>query len=595
MAQPPPSDGYGNPPEGGFGPAQGAPQGQGAHGQGPYGAPQPGPYGAGPYGSPPPQPPAQSPLPPQGYGYPQAGPYGSQPPGPYAAQPSGPYAAQPPGPYGNPPQGYGYPPQQPPGTPGPTRSKKPALVIGAAAAALLAIGGTVYAVSAGGGDDKKPVAHESTGPSASAPASDDPANPGDGSGDGKTESADLNAGRKAGEAKVLWYKEAPDTPADGADAPAMWFTGPVTVKAAYKQLLAYKSADGTPAWPAVTLPQKICAASRQQTADGKVVVAYMSGVSSRAECNQLQQIDLKTGAKGWTAKVPDGKLFDSANRISLSLAGNTLMVARSQSGIAYDVRTGKSLYEKEKYGNACFPSAFASSANRLISVASCDALGANEHTEIQELNPATGAVKWTRPLGKGWEVERTFSVDPLVVYSTQDDKNLMNIAAFAADGKVRSQVGFDLKVGTECGWGLLHEDLMGCEGTAADANTLYLPTDSGSGPNEIVAVDLATGKEKWRVKSPGERSMLPVRLDGSRLVAYVEPSYDSPGRVVSIPTASAVHTPTTLLQLPAGTAEIENGFTSRDVAWTDGRFYLSTTSITGNHDTPQKLMLVYGK
>ncbi|WP_416973917.1 PQQ-binding-like beta-propeller repeat protein [Streptomyces sp. 4F14] len=581
MAQPPPNDGYSN--AGGFGPPPGTtPQGGGYGVPGPYGAPpqQPG-YGAPQqpgYGAP-----QQPPQPPPGYGYPQ--------PGPYAAQ-------QPP--YGNPPQGYvnpegyGFPPPQPPGpgTPGGSR-RKPALVIGGAVAALLAIGGTVYAVTADGGDDKKPVAHESTAPTPSASAA--PVNPGDGEGDGKSDTTDFNASRKAGEAKVLWYKEAPDTPADGADAPGMWFTGSIAVKAAYKELVGYGTADGKPAWPAVTLPQKICAATRQQTADDKIVVAYMSGVSSRAQCNQLQQIDLRTGAKGWTVKVPDGKLFDSASSISLSLAGNTVMVARSQSGAAYDVRTGKALYEKERYGDACFPSAFAASVNRLISVSSCDALGKNEHTEIQELNPATGAVKWTRPLDKGWEVERAYSVDPLVIYSTNDDKNLMNIAAFKADGSVRSQVGFDLKIGTDCGWDLFHRDLTGCGGTAADANTLYLPTDSGSGPNEVVAVDLTTGKEKWRVKSPGEGPMLPVRTDGANLVAYVEPSYDTPGRVVAIPTAGAAHTPSTLRQLPASTAKIENGFTSRDMAWLDGRFYLSSTRITGKDDTRQKLMLAYGK
>ncbi|WP_246564330.1 PQQ-binding-like beta-propeller repeat protein [Streptomyces roseirectus] len=466
-------------------------------------------------------------------------------------------------------------------------------MIGAAVAALLVIGGTVWAVS-GGGDDKEPVARTSTTPTPA--ASDAPVNPGDGEGDGKKEDdTDFNASRKAGEAKVLWYKEAPDTPADGADAPGMWFADSIAVKAAYKELVGYKAADGTPAWPAVTLPQKICAVTRQQTADDKVVVAYMSGVSSRAQCNQLQQIDLRTGAKGWTAEVPDGKLFDSASDISLSLAGNTVMVGRSQSGIAYDVRTGKTLYEKEKYNEDCFPSAFAGSANRLISVASCDALGTNEHVEIQELNPATGAVKWTRPLDKGWEVERTFSVDPLVVYSTNDDKNLMNIAAFKADGTVRSQVGFNLKVGTDCGWDLFHRDLLGCGGTAADANTLYLPTDSTNDPNDVVAIDLNTGKEKWRAKSPGDAPMLPIRTDGSTVIAYLEPTYDAPGRVVSIPTSTPTHTPTTLLQLPTSTAKIESGFNSRDVAYLDGRFYLSTTRITGNDETRQKLMLAYGK
>ncbi|MFF8973196.1 PQQ-binding-like beta-propeller repeat protein [Streptomyces sp. NPDC014995] len=593
-AQPPQPPQSPQPSQGGFG----APQTPAQPPQAPqppqpgYGYPQqppaqPGPYGApaapGPYGQP------QQPGP---YGQPQQpGPYGQpQQPGPYG-QPGGPYGQQP---------GYGYPPgaQFPgaPGTPPPgSRSPfkgKPALVVGAAVAALLVIGGTVFVVTGDDGGKKKPVA----GPSddGKATASESPVNPGDGDGDGGEEPQDFNAGRKAGEAKVLWYKEAPDAPASGADAPGMWVTSKTAVKAAYKDLVAYNVGDGRPAWDAITFPQKICAVTPQKTADDKVVVAYMSGTSDRAKCNQLQQVDLNTGARGWKAVVADGALFDSAITIELSLTGNTLMVGRSQSGTAYDVRTGKTLWEKKKYGDACFPTAFAGGA-KLIAVASCDATGANEHDEMQELDPATGKVRWTQKFDKGWTVARMYSVDPLVVYSTNKDENAWNISAFKADGTFRSQVAFDEDFLPECGWAVLQRNLTGCDGTAADANTLYLPTEATSGPNEIVAIDLATGKEKWRVKSPAEESMMPVRMDGGNLVAYVEPSYDAAGRVVSIPTAGSAHTPTTLLQLPESTIDLEDGFFSRDTAWVDGRFYLSSTRLTGKDDSKEKLMLAYGK
>lgn len=598
MAQPPNQP----PQQGGFG----APQDQSP--QPPAGQMPPAPQGG--FGAPqmPPQPPQGPPAPPSpqpGYGYPQQpGPYGPpQQPGPYGQ--SGPYAqqgpyGQPSGPYGGQP-GYGHP-QQPqfPGAPGGTPpggrnpfKGRPALVIGAAAAALLVIGGTVFAVT--NGDDKggkKPVA----GPSGDdKPAtSGAPVNPGDGSGDGGEDTQDFNADRKPGEAKVLWYKEAPDAPANGADAPGMWITAKAAVKAAYKQLVAYNVGDGRPTWDAVTFPQKICAVTPQKTADDKIVVAYMSGTSDRAKCNQIQQIDLNTGAKGWAGVVADGALFDSAISIELSLAGNTLMVGRSQSGTAYDVRTGKKLYDKQKYGDACFPAGFAGGP-RLIAVASCDATEATEHDEIQELDPATGKVKWTQKFDKGWSVAKTYSVDPLVVYSKNDDKNTWNISAFKANGASRSQVGFNETFAPSCEGGFLQRNLTGCEGTASDANTLYLPTEAKSGPNEIVAVDLSTGKEKWRVKSPTDEAMLPLKVEGGNLVAYVEPSYDAPGRVIGIPTAGTVHTPTTLLQLPASTAEIENSFFSRDVDWVGGRFYISTTRLTGNDETKEKLMLAYGK
>ncbi|MCX5524594.1 PQQ-binding-like beta-propeller repeat protein [Streptomyces bobili] len=606
MTQPPNQQ----PPQGGFG----APQDQPPQGGG-FGAPQTPP--------PPPQgPPAQPPQAPQpGYGYPQQPPQQQQPgqQGPYG-QPSGPYgtpgAPGAPGPYGQPPQpgpygqpagpygqqpGYGYPPPQFPGAPGTPGSGsrnpfkgKPALAVGAAVAALLVIGGTVFAVTSGDDDGgkKKPVAGPSDDGKPSAVES--PVNPGDGDGDGGEDPEDFNADRKTGEAKVLWYKEAPDAPASGAEAPGMWITSKTAVKAAYKEVVGYNVGDGKPAWDTIALPQKVCAVTPQKTATDKIVVAYMSGSTDRAKCNQLQQIDLNTGAKGWTGEVADGALFDSAITVELSVTGNTLMVGRSQSGTAYDVNTGKKLWDKKKYGDACFPTAFAGGA-KLISVASCDATDPTEHDELQELDPATGKVKWTQKFDKGWTVARAYSMDPLVIYSTNKDKNAWNISTLKPDGTFRSQVGVDEDFAPECGWAILQRNLTGCDGTAADANTLYLPTKATTGANEIVAIDLATGKEKWRAKSPVEESMLPLSVEGGNLIAYVEPSYDAAGRVVSIPVAGSTHTPTTLLQMPESTADLEDSFFSRDVAWADGRFYISSTRLAGNDDAKEKLMLAYGK
>ncbi|CAL9479430.1 outer membrane protein assembly factor BamB family protein [Streptomyces sp. enrichment culture] len=572
-----------------------------------FGAPQDPPPQGGGFGAPTPPPPQGPPQP--GYGYPQQppqqpGPYG-QPgpyaPGPYGQPQQGPYGQpQQPGPYGQP--GYGYPPQPQfpgaPGTPpgGGSRNPfkgKPAMIIGAAVAALLVVGGTVWAVtdSDSGKGKKKPVAQQSDDPKGDASA---PVNPGDGDGDGGEDPENLNEGRQAGEAKVLWYKEAPDAPGSGADAPGMWITDKTAVKAAYKQLLAFKVGDGKPAWDAITFPQKICATTPQKTADDKIVVAYMSGSSDRAKCNQLQEVDLDTGEKGWTEKVADGALFDSTLSVELSVTGTTLMVGRSQSGTAYDVTNGDKLFDKKRYGDSCFPSAFAG-GEKLIAVSSCGAGTDKEHDEVQELDPKTGKAKWTQPFDKGWRVARTYSVSPLVVYSTNEDKKAWNISTFTSGGKFRSQVGFDEDFSPECGWAILERDLQGCQGVAVDGDTLYLPTEATTGANEIVAVNLANGKEKWRVKSPSDESMLPMKTEGGKLIAYVQPSYDAGGQVVAIPTGGGSHKPAKLLQNPQGAADIEDGFFSKDIDWVDGRFYISTTRLSGNDDTKEKLMLAYGK
>ncbi|MEU1053365.1 PQQ-binding-like beta-propeller repeat protein [Streptomyces sp. NPDC005876] len=595
-SDPPPRGGFGAPQDpppqgGGFGPAQQPPQPGYGHPQQPGRTP-------GPY-APQPQQPGQQPG--QAPGPYASGPYAS---GPYSQpQQPGPYGPPQPGPYG-PGPGYGHPAQPYPGAPGapgtpPPGSgnvfkRKPALAIVAAVAALLVIGGTVWAVTGTGGDDgkdDKPVAGPSGSPKPS--ASGGPLDPGDGKGAGGEDPDDLNEGRQAGEARVLWYKEAPDAPGSGADAPGMWITGKTAVKAAYKQLFAYGTADGRPAWDPVAFPQKICAVTPEKTADDRIVVAYMSGSSDRAKCNQLQEIDLATGEKGWSEKVADGELFDSTLSVELSVTGDTLMVGRSQSGTAYDVRSGTKLYDKKRYGETCFPAGYAG-GERLVQVASCGAGGAKEHDELQELDPRTGKVKWTYKYEKGWRVARAYSVDPVVFYATNEDEKTWNISTFSG-GRITSQVDVQEDFAPECGWAILERDLQGCQGVVVAGDTLYLPTEAATGANEIVAISLSSGKEKWRVKSPAEESMIPVRADGANLIAYVEPSYDAGGQVLSIPTGGGGHKPAKLLQHPQGAADVENGFFSKDIDWVDGRFYLSTTRLTGNDDSKEKLMLAYGK
>src|SRR5690606_22368094 len=93
---------------------------------------------------------------------------------------------------------------------------------------------------------------------------------------------------------------------------------------------------------------------------------------------------------------------------------------------------------------------------------------------------------------------------------------------------------------------------LGGEGVAADSDTLYLPTEARTGANEIVAVNLADGKEKWRVKSPADESMRPIKVEGGKLIAYVDPSYDAGGQVVSIPLTGSSHKPVKLMQNPQG-------------------------------------------
>ncbi|MFJ3712377.1 PQQ-binding-like beta-propeller repeat protein [Streptomyces sp. NBC_01267] len=622
MTQPPDQQ----PPQGGFG----APQNPPGEGPGGFGAPPPPaqppqmpPPPQAPPGPPPAQGPPQSgppsapqgppPQPQPGYGYPQQapqpgpygqpqqapGPYGQPQAGPYGQPQQGPYAQQPPqGPYGQQQGPYGYPQQQYPGAPVPPQGGgknpfkgKPGVIIGAAVAGLLVVGAGVYFAVGGGGDDKKPVASD-TKNSDDKPSPTGSVDRGDGTGDGRQGNDDLNAGRKPGEAKVDWLQTNDVAlPQNGAESYGMWFAGDTVVRAMYKKVVGYGVSDGKVKW---TLPfdHAICAAPHQATADGKIVIAYKNNDTDKSDCNQLQVVDLATGKGGWKKEIPKEGLFDIMTSVELTIAGNTVTASRMGSSSAFSVTDGHKIFGK--FEGACQPDAFAG-GSKLIAVEECTKNGQPDATEqVQELDPATGKSKWTFGLPAGWQVKKVYSVDPLVIYSTNEKKKSWNISVLTHKGDRRSQLTTKDSFQPECGMSFIDRDLQGCTGTAADANTLYLPTEAKSGANDVVAFDLNTGKEKWRVPADDDRTMLPLRMDGANLLAYKEPSYDGGGAVVSIPPTGGKAT--VVLQHPESTASIENSFFSKTVAYQDGRFFLMSGQVRGKKgDNTEKTMLVFGK
>ncbi|MEV6330693.1 PQQ-binding-like beta-propeller repeat protein [Streptomyces sp. NPDC051909] len=551
---------------------------------GPYGYPQQAPQ-QGPYGYPQEAPQQPQPGP---YGYPQQ-------PGPYAQQP-GPYGQQQPGPYG------AYPTAPMPPAPGGGGGKnpfkgKPGIIIAASVAAALVIGlGTWFALS--GDEEKDPVA-EPTQSATTGPKPTESVDKGDGSGDGENGGPeDLNAGRKDGEAKISWLlKNTVDLPRNGADVYGPWIVGDTVVKAMYKGIDGYSLADGSSKWH-IDVPNELCAAPPQPNAEGLMVFAYKDTAGDKAKCLEMQQVDLNTGKAGWKKSIPKPTGLFAFSDNTLTISGNTVTASGSSSAYGFSLTDGKQLFTGPTSG--CKPYAYAG-GSKLIAASKCPSGDVNkEQHAISEVDPATGKAKWTFQLQATWEVDKVYSVDPLVVSATQREQKKWAIFSLTANGKERSQIqGGGDKFAPRCGGSfvIFGKNLQGCTGVAADANTFYMSTDTEYGtPNEVIAFDLNTGKAKWRSKAPGEQQMTPLRMEGSDVLVYVGPRYDAGGAVATIaPTGGA---PKVLLQHQAAVSSVENSFFSAGYAYSNGTFVISAGRVSASNDKEEKetkTMMAYAK
>ncbi|MEV6395742.1 PQQ-binding-like beta-propeller repeat protein [Streptomyces sp. NPDC051907] len=605
MTQPPSQQ-----PPGGFGAPQDSPHGVP---QPPAQPPQAPPAPQGPPPQMPPTPPPAAPAQgaPAGYGYPQQP--GAQPqpgygypqqapgqPGPYAQQP-GPYAQQP-GPYS------GYPTQpQYPGAPTPPPSGgsggffkgKTAVVIGAAVAALLVIGGGTYFVLSGGEDDKKDDKNVSKSEDPK-PTGSESIDQGDGEGTGREGNDDLNAGRKPGESKALFLiQNDVDLPRGGASQFGPWVVGDTVVKAMYREVTGYSVTDGKKKW-SVPFPTDVCSAATNPTQDGKIVFGLKDGLTDRADCQNLQMVDLASGKAGWKSAIPKGTGFASMSDFTLSISGNTLAAGGTGNSYGFSMADGKQIFKGPTSG--CKPFAFAGGP-RLLAAASCPTSDFDKPKhQLSEVDPATGKPKWTYKAPEGWEIDKVFSASPVVVSLTQrKPEKKWTIIALDDSGKLRSTIdGGKDKFAPRCGGAFVvfGQNLEGCSGVAAGGDTFYMSTepDTVRSPNHVVAFDLKTGKEKWRSASGGERGMTVLGMEGEEVLVYKDASYDKGGEVASIaPTGGE---PKSILKHPASTAEIESSFFTSKTAYADGRFFLLSGRVSAGNDAEEKktkTMMAFGK
>ncbi|WP_405536999.1 PQQ-like beta-propeller repeat protein [Streptomyces sp. NBC_00075] len=500
---------------------------------------------------PPPPPPNQPPPPPPGYGYPQAA------PNPYAQQP---------------PYGYGYPtpPQAPTPNPNPKRklNAQAVIIVSAVAAIALIIGsGVWYSSTKDGqsGDDK----NNATGTGATSGATPDTKAP------ANTAS------------KVLFQIPEPAIGADENSATVVgsWLTDSVYAKSGHAEIVGYDPEKGTKLWT-VPLPGPVCAASRHTTDSHQTAIVYEPAMPTKDKpshgCSQVAAIDLDAGKQLWTRTVRSGDQVINLNNVTVS--ANTVAVGSTSGGAAFDI-TGKALWAP-KPTDTCYDAGYGG-GEKLVAVRKCGSYGARQ-LDIQTIDPVSGKVLSEYAMAKGIEDASIVTTNPLVVAadvnrSAGDGSGISDI--FSIDnktGQLRTKISVPGdKYAAECE-GITRIEY--CTKLAVGNDRIYLPTENHDGTgeysktNEIVAFDLATGKQDGRRADAGDGwTISPLRMDGGNVIAYKRPPYDKGGQVVSIDAGTFAQTK--LMENPATKAVREVEFSMQpefaELIYADGRLYMS--------------------
>ncbi|MET8456137.1 PQQ-binding-like beta-propeller repeat protein [Streptomyces parvulus] len=576
--------------------------------------PQPG-YG---YPQTPPQAPAAPPTPPAGppqpqpqpgYGYPQTPPqpqpgYGY--PGQQPGQP-GPYG-QPTPAYGQPgqPPGYGYPqatvPMQPqPGGPGGGRkiNAQLAIIVAAVVAIALIIGGGVW-YSKSSDDGGKDDTASSSGGTGGKGGTDEKGGDGGGSGAG-TEKVPSDPA-----AKVLFQVPAPPVSKDDSSVvvSGSWLTDTVYAKSGVAEVAGYDPDKGSKKW-AIKLAGPVCAASRHVTDDNKTVIIHQPAMPTKAEpshgCTQVAVLDLDAGKTVWTKTAGDQPI----NFSNVTISGDTVAAGSTEGGVGFGIAKGDILWSP-KATDSCYDAGYGG-GEKLVAVRKCGSYDARQ-LNIQTIDPKSGKVISEYKMAQGIEYAGVVSTNPLVVAadvgdSAGDGSGISDF--FSIDnktGKLLTRISapgeqFAARCDTIT-------KIENCTGLAVGANRLYIPTEEheGSGEsysrtNEVVAFDLATGKQTGQRADAGEDyTITPLRMDGGNVIAYKRPPYDKGGQIVSID--GGTFKQTTLLENPATEAvrDVEASMSPdySEILYSQGHLYMSQVFASEPTSADEKEYLAIG-
>ncbi|MFJ8581436.1 PQQ-binding-like beta-propeller repeat protein [Micromonospora sp. NPDC093277] len=311
---------------------------------------------------------------------------------------------------------------------------------------------------------------------------------------------------------------------DKQDMFGAWLAGDTVVRAQADGLLAYQLSDGAQAWGAPAPDGTSLCVAAQEVTEGRGAVAAGSDNS----CNTVAGFDLNSGKLTWKAKFPapvrEGR--GPLHAPDLSVAGQQVIVRSEDTLIGLSLADGRQRWRttatKLAPGRECRIKNAQAAGDQVVVTFRC-----SQGNEVAALDPATGKVRWRQRLPERQNTDGVLSVRPLVslpglghdAYTVRDPGTGKEVATFT-----------DPIEGTEL-WDIPANRSNSIEGPAVyrylgDDDTLYLLSFPKNVPNkmrsanQIVAIDLATGKRRWVSSGHTDSQVQLIRRDEQGVLAW---------------------------------------------------------------------------
>ncbi|MFG2605102.1 PQQ-binding-like beta-propeller repeat protein [Streptomyces sp. NPDC048514] len=390
-------------------------------------------------------------------------------------------------------------------------------------------------------------------------------------------------------------------PDDQLYAPGTWATGKILARAVGHRIEGYPIDPRfdltSTAWK-LRLDGHVCAVSRDVTADGRTaVVVQPPDAAKKGVCNEVLVVDLDTGEKLWQKKMPSAD-FAYVTNTNLALTRGVVAVAWGKGSVAYDIGSGKRLWNTTLATSQCHDTGFAG-GRALLALVTC---GDDDDTDyrVEKLDPRTGKVRWRYSVSKGVQDVYLPSADPPVVAVAAGDTLVTDLITLdPASGERRARIsmrGYQPDCGAAMYPGPFFGTVDKCYGVVTGRDRIFVmskESDEIRKPaNHITAFDPVKGTAVARFDGRPFQPVLPVRTSGDDLIVFRSTLDDvQPAAVVGWNPRTDKETPYLLFHLPEDDASELGDPEQSDVLYEQGHAFFARRAMERDDSHPKDPVL----